>query len=61
MWEFIKNLEISAKSYEEGFLKIADALETEFFKLMKETEISKYIQKLADSMRLWIDLLDVLR
>lgn len=60
MWEFIKDFEVHSTSYKEGFLEIADGLEKEFAKVFTDKKIIKYIHKLADSMRLWIELIDVI-
>lgn len=61
MWEFIKDFEIHSTDYTEGFLEIANGLEEEFTKFFKDEKIIKYVHSLADSMRLWVELVDVLK
>jgi len=58
MWEFIKDMEIHSSNYEEGFLEIADGLDQKFTKLLTDQRVISYIYKLADSMRLWVQLLN---
>lgn len=60
MWEFIRDFDVHGTSYDEGFLQIADGIERDFAKLITDRKIAKYVHRLADSMRLWIDLLNIL-
>lgn len=60
MWDFIKDFEIQSTDYNRGFLEIAQGLEREFAKVFTDNKIIKYLHRLADSMRLWVELTDTL-
>ena len=61
MWEFIRDIEITSTNYNDGFLEIAAKLETEFVKILTDKKIIKFIHNMADSMRFWIELTEIVK
>ncbi len=60
MWDFIRDFRVHSTNYKDGFLEIAYGLEREFTRGFIDKKIIEFIQRLADSMVLWVELLDVL-
>jgi hypothetical protein len=58
MWDFIKDYEVQSKDYKSGFIEISKGIATEFTKNFTNNMVNKYLKRLADSMRLWIELVE---
>jgi hypothetical protein len=61
LWEFIAKLDSIPKGYTDGFLKIASEIDHSFTKRLTDTKMINYFHRLTDSMRMWVDLMDVVQ
>jgi len=55
MWKEVRSMDISSKNYTDGFLEIADKLPK-----FQNPEVNKFLRTMKESMRLWVELVDVI-
>jgi hypothetical protein len=59
LYEIVMNVEVQFKSFADGYLELADTIMNETKKFVNDEEVLHYFSRLAEAMRIWIDLIDV--
>jgi hypothetical protein len=57
--EIVMKVDIQAKNFADGYLKLADVLMNEVKRFVNDEEVLNYFSKLTEAMRIWVDLVEV--
>ena len=57
IWETVMGMDIESNDYKSGFLEVADKLPKA--KMFNNNVVAKFIERMCESMRLWVELIEV--